>query len=174
MRTAKKVTFSLIILSLLTINVVSQDAWQPPKPLENKVYESMIGSWEGENMMMGTATKEEITIEWILNKQFIKMHVKGFNKQTNEISYEGVGIYGIDKDGNALGWWFDNWGASSIATGTGTFKDNMLEMKDGNAMFKETRTFEVKGNELTMKSKGTYTMSGQEMPFDESSTYKKK
>jgi len=174
MSVSKIFTVCLTLCCIFTANILSQDSWQPPKPIENKVYEAMVGSWEGESMMMGTPTREETTIEWILNKQYIKMHVKGYNKQTNVLSYEGIGFYGIDMSGNAIGWWFDNWGASNMATGTGVFKDNMLEMKDGNASFKETRTFEVKGNELIMKAKGTYTMNGQEMPFDESTTYKKK
>jgi len=174
MSDSKIFTFCLLLTMLVSVNILSQDSFQPPKPLENKVYEAMIGTWEGESMMMGTPTREETTIEWILNKQFIRMHVKGYNKQTNVMTYEGIGLFGVDAKGDAMGWWFDNWGASAMATGTGIFKDNMLEIKDGNAMFKETRTFETKGNELIMKAKGVYTMNGQEMPFDESTTYKKK
>jgi len=174
MSASKIFTFCLVLTAIVSVNIFSQDQFQPPKPLDNKVYESMIGSWEGESIMMGTPTRQEVTIEWILNKQFIQMHVKGYNKQSGEMAYEGMGLFGVDAKGDAMGWWFDNWGASAMSTGTGTFKDNMLDFKDANAMFKENRTFETKGSELIMKAKGSYTMKGQEIPFDESTTYKKK
>ena len=61
-----------------------------------------------------------------------------------------------------------------MSTGSGTFGDNLLTMTDENVMFNETRTFDIKGNQLIMHAKGTMKINGQDVPFEEINTYTKK
>jgi hypothetical protein len=164
--------FALFFISL---NLFPQDI-KPPNAVDNKVYEAMTGSWEGESNMMGMMkSKEELKIYWALGHQFIFVELSAAGIDNPKMTYSGLGVFGVDEKGNAKVWWFDNWGASAISTGDGTFEgDNKLIIKNGNAMFSETRTFEVKGNEMIMSAKGKMTMNGQEMPYDETTTYKRK
>ncbi len=162
------------VLSFISFKAYSQDDMAPPKPVDNKVYESMCGTWTGESDMMGMKMNQEVKIYWALDHQFIYMELKAVGTTNPNMTYSGLGVFGVDKDGKAKGWWFDNWGAAAMSSGDGTFEGNKLIFNDGNSMFTETRTFDVNGNELTMSSKGTMKMNGQEMPFEEKTVYTKK
>jgi hypothetical protein len=123
---------------------------------------------------MGMEMNQDVMIHWDLDHQYIFMELKAVGVTNPSIKFNGLGIFGVDKDGKAKGWWFDNWGASYVSSGDGTFEDNKLILNDGNDMFSETRTFEVKENELTMYAKGTMKMGGKDMPFEETTVYKRK
>ena len=164
----------LFLLVFFSLKSFAQDDMAPPKPLDNKVYESMVGQWTGESDMMGMKMKQDVNIHWDLGHQYIFMELKAVGTTDPNTTYSGFGIFGVDKDGKSKGWWFDNWGASAMSSGEGTFESNKLIFNDGNSMFSETRTFEVNGNEMTMSAKGTMKMGGKDMPFDEKTVYKKK
>ncbi len=174
MSALKLLSLFFVIMSFTFIRAYSQDNMAPPKPLENKVYESMIGDWTTESDMMGTKMKQDVSIHWALNHQYIIMDLKATGVDNPKITYGGMGIFGVDEKGAVKGWWFDDWGAAAMSSGSGKFGDNMFEITDGNDMFKETRTFAVSGSEMTMSAKGSMTMNGQETPFNESAIYKKK
>jgi hypothetical protein len=163
--------FFLIFFSLKTF---AQDEMAPPKPVDNKVYDAMCGTWTGESEMMGMNMKQEVNIHWALDHQFIFMDLEATSPDKPGMHFTGHGVFGVDKDGKSKGWWFDNWGASAMSSGEGTFEGNKLIFNDANEMFSETRTFEVNGNEMTMSAKGTYKMGGKETPFEEKTVYKKK
>ena len=173
MTSVKAICLLVFALIFYRLSANAQD-FGPPKPLENKVFEAMIGDWTAESNMMGMPMKEEVSIKWTLNHQFISMELKATAKDNPKITYGGYGLFGVDDKGNLKGWWFDDWGAVAVSTGSGTFGENKMTMNDGNEMFKETRVFEIKNGDIIMSSKGTMTMNGKEMPFDETSTYKKK
>ncbi len=174
MKITKYLFFTCLVLAFVPLRFFAQDDMAPPKPLDNKVYKSMVGQWTGESDMMGMKMKQDFNIYWNIGHQYIFMDVKMVSTTDPNTTYTGLGIFGADKDGKAKGWWFDNWGASMVSTGDGTFDGNKLTLNDGNAMFSETRVFEVNGSEMTMSAKGTMKMNGKDMPFDEKTVYKKK
>src|ERR1700730_6544997 len=47
----------------------------PPKPIDNKVYDAMVGTWEGDSTMMGTKMHDVIKISWGLGHQFLIMQL---------------------------------------------------------------------------------------------------
>lgn len=169
-----KLLLSFFFLLLFFTISFTQDQMAPPKPVENKVYDAMCGKWEGESEMMGMKMKQNLNIYWALDHQYIFMELKSTGIDKPEIQYSGLGIFGVDKDGNAKTWWFDNWGAESMASGSGTFGENKVTMTSSNPMYKDTRTFEIKGSEMIMNAASTMNMGGQEMTMNESTTYKKK
>ncbi|QLH43415.1 MAG: hypothetical protein HWD59_12340 [Coxiellaceae bacterium] len=61
-----------------------------------------------------------------------------------------------------------------MSTGTGAFEGNKLVINDGNSMFNETRTFEVKDKELIMTAKGKAKWEGKETAYDQTTVYKRK
>lgn len=152
---------------------VAANAMVPPQPLNNPVYENMVGTWSGESDMMGEKTKDTVKISWTLNHQFILLELKSQGINNSKLQYEGMGIFGVDEKGQAKTWWYDSWGASAIATGSGRFEGNSLVIKDSNGMFKEVRTFNVNGNEMSMTAKGSMKTNGKDQPFEQKVLYKK-
>lgn len=169
--------FSALFFCLFAVNSFAKDndanSMTPPQPLNNSVYDTMVGTWEGESNMMGEKTKDTVKISWTLNHQFIMMELKSVGVNNPKIQYEGLGIFGLDQKAQAKTWWYDSWGADAISTGNGHFTNNSLVIKDGNTMFKEVRSFSVKGNEMTMSAKGSMKMNGKETPFNQTVVYKK-
>jgi len=172
----------LLLISLLFCNVAlanepqnnTNDSRTPPKPVENKVYDAMVGTWEGDTDMMGKKMHDVLKIRWGLNHQFIIMELKATSKNNPKMTYEGLGIFGLDAEGKPKTFWFDSWGANSVSTGAGEFSDNRLEIKDSNPKFSEVRTLDIKGKEMIMHAKGTATWEGKETPFEVTTKYKKK
>jgi hypothetical protein len=145
-----------------------------PQPLNNKIFNSMIGTWQGQSDMMGTKMNDTLNIQWSLNHQFITMQLAAQGIQQPQNTYEGMGIFGIDSKGAPKTWWFDSWGASAAATGTGKFSGNKLILADSNAMFNEIRTFDINGDKMIMTAKGTMMMDGKKTPFDQQVVYTRK
>lgn len=170
----------LLLISLLFCNVAFAGDMQsnttespPPKPIQNKIYDGMIGTWEGDSDMMGKKMHDALKVHWGPNHQFIIMNLKAVGKSNSKV-YEGIGIFGVDSKGKPKTFWFDSWGADAMSTGSGEFKGNTLEIKDSNPTFKEVRTFEMKGKEMIMHATGTITQEGKETSFDTITTYRKK
>ena len=146
----------------------------PPKALENKVYDSMVGTWETNSEMGGKKVHNVLKVRWGLNHQFLIVELKSTGLDNPKIQYEGLGLFGVDAQGKAKTFWFDSWGADDMSNGVGTFGDNKLDMSYSNAMFKETRNFEIKGKEMITHAKGTITANGKETPFEQTAVYKKR
>jgi hypothetical protein len=174
-RNSFKLFLTFLILGIAIGKAYSQDNMMPPKPVDNKVYDAMVGNWSGESDMMGMKMTEDLKIYWTLNHQFIIAELKAQAKDNANMTYSGMGVYGVDNSGNAKMWWFDDWGADAMATGTGTFSDMKLSSKSSNPMYTDERTFELKdGN---MVSNWTSTMmgkDGKEIKMNGTTVYKKK
>lgn len=169
---AKLLLFSLIVF--FSGSLLAQDQWQPPKPLDIKVFNAMVGEWEGVNDMMGMKMNDHAKFYWALNKQFLIMEVLSVGVDKPDTKYSGLAIFGVDKDGKIKSWWFDDWGSEFMMPGTGTLSDTKMTVISVNSMMKDDRTYEVNGNEMTMTATDTWTENGKEMKMDSKSVYKKK
>ncbi len=169
---AKMLLFSLIVY--FSGSLLAQDQWQPPKPLDIKVFNAMVGEWEGVNDMMGMKMNDHAKIYWALNKQYIIMEVLSVGVDKPDTKYSGMAVFGVDKDGKIKSWWFDDWGSEFTMPGTGTLSDAKMTVNSVNSMMKDDRTYEVNGNEMTMTATSTWTENGKEMKMDSKSVYKKK
>jgi hypothetical protein len=172
----KHLAIVLVLLSFLSVNLFSQDM-MPPKPLENKVLEAMTGEWTGIGDMMGMKWNETLKIEWILNHQFIKMDMTMVADGKPEMKYSGTGIYGVGMKGECLGWWFDDWGAIAVATGTGEFDYTKMSMHmiSTNPMYTDDRTIYFDGANMIMKAISTMKdPNGKEIKSEDKTVYTKK
>ncbi|MBA2654808.1 MAG: hypothetical protein H0U71_07050 [Gammaproteobacteria bacterium] len=171
--------FVLGCLALAALGSISsayakdEAAMMPPKPVENAVLESMVGTWQGQSNMMGTKMNDTIKIYWALNHQFLVTELKAVAVDNANNTYEGMGMYGIDKEGKVKIWWFDSWGAPTVTTGKGVTQNNELIINDSNSRFNEVRSFKVNGNEMTMHAKGSMNVNGKNEPFQQTVVYKK-
>ncbi len=174
MKITKLLVTVFVLLSFFSLKSFSQDEMIPPKPVENKVYEAMCGDWVGESTMMGMKMKQEVNIHWDLNHQFVFMNLTTTSIDNPKMTYHGFGIYGVDKNGKAVAWWFDDWGSEMAGTGTGTFGENKVNVITTNPSYKDDRTFEVKGDEIVMSAAMTMNMGGKDETMNEITTFKKK
>lgn len=167
--------FTTLILTALGFRTYSQDEMMPPKPVDNKVYEAMVGDWTGESDMMGMKFNDEVKNYWSMNHQYIIMEVNQVSKDNPNMKYSGMGIMGIDKDGNPVMWWFDDWGASAMMSGSGTFDGMKCHMISTNAMGKDDRTVSFKEGNMVMSWVETMKgKDGKEMTMNGETVYKKK
>jgi hypothetical protein len=172
----KYLAIVIILFSFFSGNLYSQEM-MPPKPLENKVLEAMTGEWTGVGESMGMKWNESLKIEWMLNHQFIKMQMTMYAEGKPEMKYSGTGIYGVGTKGECLGWWFDDWGANAVSTGTGEFDfDKMsLHMVSKNSMYIDDRTIYFENEKMFMKAVSTMKMpDGKETKAEEKTEYTKK
>lgn len=175
MKNILKLFLTLIIFVFAFAKVYAQDDMSPPKPIDNKVYDAMVGEWTGESDMMGMKMTESLKIYWNLNHQFLFTELKMVGKDNSGIKYSGIGIFGIDKSGNAKTWWFDDWGAEAMATGSGTFGDMKLTMQSTNPMYTEERSFEMKDGAMTSSWNSTMKgKDGKDITMIGTTVYKKK
>ncbi len=160
---------------ITSLKLYSQDEMAPPKPVENKVLDAMVGEWAGESDMMGMKFNEEAKIYWNMNHQYIFMETKDVAKDNPKMAYGGFLIIGFDKGGNAKTWWFDDWGADMMATDTCTFGDMKLTMNSTNPMYKDDRSFEMKdGNMVCSWTSSMQDKNGKEQKMTGTTVYKKK
>lgn len=145
----------------------------PPKSLQSKWNDWMVGEWEGYTESPMGKSKDWMKVQYTLDNQYVKIHVKsksvemdeeamkGWQEQMNlsdeqmeammEKTYEGMGLTTLDpKTGKEVGWWFDNW--RSHSTGTGEMvSENKASMRWEGTMGVETRTIEKIGeNKMVM------------------------
>jgi hypothetical protein len=146
----------------------------PPKPAENKVLDAMAGEWTGVSEMMGMKFNDNLKFYWNLNHQFMFMEMKGVGKDNPAMTYSGLAIIGVNLDGSAKVWWFDDWGTMGTASGTGTFGDMKFSANTSNEMYKDNHMFEVNGNELTLTWNSTMNMAGKETKMEGKTVYKRK
>lgn len=146
-----------------------------PKAVENKVLDSMVGTWKSENTMLGGKTQSELKIRWGVNHQYLLMHLEAKGVDNSNLKYEALGVLGLSGKGNVKAWWFDSFGADAANTGTGKFEGNRLVLNNSGEMFSENRAIEVDGDQMKMHSKGVMTLEkGKKSNFDEIVVYKKK
>jgi len=139
--------FTLAAMALLLGRAVAQDATPAPKPLEDGLWSSLVGDWEGWSEDARGRTQDELEIEWELHKQFLRTRVTAKNQNTE---YKITGFATKDPTTNAVtSIWFDSF--RGVYHGTETREGNKFTLKlDGPA--KIERTYELIDNKLV----GTY------------------
>ncbi len=163
----------LVLFILCAMRSFAQDM-TPPKPAENKVLDAMIGTWTGESEMMESKYKETMKFYWNLNHQFVFMQLESVGKDNPSLNYHGLAIVGVNPDGTAKVWWFDDWGTMGTGSGTGTFGDMKMTSNTSNEMYKDTHTFEVIDDELTVTWESIMTTGGSDQKMNGKTVFKRK
>lgn len=108
----KKLALRLLLVTSLcccfSVYAKENNSMMPPKPIDNKVFESLVGTWRGQNDMMGTKMEDRLKVSWSLNHQFLIMELQSKSLDNPSIHYEGLGVFGVDQDGHVKTWWFDS------------------------------------------------------------------
>src|SRR5437667_9136148 len=107
----KKIIKIIVLVFFASISLKSfAQGMTPPKPVENKVLDAMAGEWTGVSEMMGMKYNDNLKFYWNLNHQFMFLETKAVGKDNPSMTYSGLAIIGVNPDGAAKVWWFDDWG----------------------------------------------------------------
>ena len=92
------------MLSILTAIVLAFVQTPTPDPL----FVQLAGRWAGEGTVLNLPSKVELTWEWTLDGQFLRLTF--VNQMGSGRRFEGHAYYGATGDGRYRGTWFDNSG----------------------------------------------------------------
>jgi len=143
-----KTLFLFLLLAACSANLYAQTS--KPKPLDQSFFNLIEGSWAGESEMMGVVVKEELNCHMDHNRQFLFVNLRAATEDKSH-TYSGTGVYGSDVDGNVTSWWFDDYGISNVATGSGKIDANKIILDSKNDKRSMNRTLELTGGHLVMK-----------------------
>lgn len=142
----------ILLLMSLTLPLFAQ---APPAPLQEDLYDWMIGEWEGTTeSTMGKAV-DEMKVDWDLEHQFVDFHYK--QKQgdgATAMVYKGRGMMTVHPQTKEyVGYWFGSF--RDISTGKGARVGDKITMTWEGGASPTTRTIEkVAGDKLVMTFKG--------------------
>jgi hypothetical protein len=140
----------LVLMAIFALPSLAQqrDAPPAPKPLEDALWASLVGKWQGWSEDATGRSEDEVEVEWELHKQFLKTKVTAKDQSTE---YKLVGYATKDPATGAItSEWFDSFRA--VYHGTETRSGNKFTLKmEGPATIE--RTYELIDNN---KLVGTY------------------
>lgn len=158
---------------LIALSSTSFAQWQPA-PLQNEFFDALVGTSSAQVMRNGKSYTNTVTCKWDLNHQFLIINLTTVSNSDPGEPYQGMGIWGIDMQGNVKSWWFDIYGAEFTGTSTGKINGNKMEMTDESKNKKGTTTMELTDDSVIYSSKGTYiTTEGKESSYEETAVYKR-
>jgi len=148
----KKILFLVLILPSVTAF-----AQTPAAPIQDAMWESLVGKWEGwSESPMGKST-DEVEFEWELQKQFFKTKVEVKNSDT---AYKIVGYSTMDpKTGKITGHWFDT--ARIVYTSSETRNGNKVTIRIEGGPGPVERTYEKVGNDKLVGTFKATTADGK-------------
>ncbi|NUO81821.1 hypothetical protein HUU05_17255 [candidate division KSB1 bacterium] len=128
---------------VLLLTSVAAFAQAPPAPIQEAMWESLVGKWEGwTESPMGKST-DEVEFEWELQKQFFKTKVEA---KSGDMNFKIVGYSTTDqKTGKISGHWFDS--MRGVYTSTETHEGNKIILHIEGGPGPEERIYEKVGND---------------------------
>lgn len=87
-----------ILLLLLVVLIALPSVAQGPSPAKkDDLLDHMAGSWVLEGTVMGAAAHHDVTVEWVLNRQFLRICEKtSSTAPASEKRYEAIWFIGYD------------------------------------------------------------------------------
>jgi hypothetical protein len=98
-RALRAATVLLILLMVLFAAVVgfSQDLDGPKHVFNDALLDHMVGNWKLTGNVMGHTAEHTVSVEWVLNHQFLRIHEKDNASASNDrVPYEAMIMVGYD------------------------------------------------------------------------------
>lgn len=145
----------------------------PPKPLDMAFLNLIEGEWKGESDILGAKMIETLVARMDFNKQYLILDLTA-ESEDKAHTYRGMGVVGVDTEGNAKSWWFDDWGVNAVSTGTGKIDALTLTLESQRTDYKISRIITLTGGQCIMKYNGTMKgTDGKEIPIIGETVYNK-
>ena len=156
MKTIVRMSLLSLMLALLVPSLARSQAPDQPRTFEDEVLNNLAGDWTLSRKMHGQNSLSTVHAEWVLNHQFLFIHMK---EQSNPSQYEARVYIGYDiANKNYVVHWIDMFGGRISETlGHGTREGNSikLEFNYPDGLFHNTLTWhpESKGWTTLMEQK---------------------
>jgi hypothetical protein len=99
----------------------------PKGRFQDDLLSKLEGDWSLTRNIRGTEEKNTVRASWVLNHQFLQIHMKDVN---NPPAYEALVLIGfIHSSGQYTAHWCDTFGGKFSAIGTGVRTGNSIEFK---------------------------------------------
>jgi hypothetical protein len=100
MHRALRAATVLLILSMVLFAAVvgfSQDLDGPKHVFNDALLDHMVGNWKLTGNVMGHTAEHTVSVEWVLNHQFLRIHEKDNASASNDrVPYEAMIMVGYD------------------------------------------------------------------------------
>jgi len=98
-----------------TAHMVSQEPLDGPKRIfQDALFDNLVGNWKMTGKVMGRPVEYSFKSEWILNHQFLQLHLKDIN---NPPTYEAIVYIGYDNTSERyVAHWVDVFGGRTSET----------------------------------------------------------
>lgn len=147
----KRQAYLLVIaMAVFALPVFAQEQSPAPKPVDDALWASLVGEWEGWSEDATGRSEDEVEVEWELHKQFLRTKVTAKSKSRE---YKMVGYATKNPATGAVSsYWFDS--MRGVYHGTETRAGNKFMLKlEGPATIE--RSYELVDNKLV----GTYKVT---------------
>jgi len=144
----------VILLTSMEFPLFAQ-APAPLAPLQDDLYNWMVGEWEGSTESSMGKFADEMKVDWDLEHQFLDFRYKQkMGEGDKAMVYKGKGMMTVHpQTKECLGYWFGSF--RDISTGKGTRTGNKITMTWEGGAGPETRTMEkVADDKMVMTFKG--------------------
>jgi hypothetical protein len=97
----------------------------PHRQFEDTLLENLTGEWQLSRKMGKRLEENHVKAEWILNHQFLQLHMKDVKSPP---SYEALVLIGYDHENSRyVVYWLDNFGGKFSEKGAGTREGNSIQ-----------------------------------------------
>jgi hypothetical protein len=99
----------------------------PKARFEDDLISNLEGAWNLHRKIRGTEVENSVNASWVLNHQFLYLHMKDVNEPP---VYEAIVLIGfIHSSGRYVAHWTDTFGGKFSAIGTGERRGNSIEFR---------------------------------------------
>ena len=123
----------------------------PKRRFEDDLISRLEGRWLLTRKIRGTEVRNQVTAEWVLNHQFLQVHMKDVAQPP---TYEAIVLIGYVYSGkHYVAHWTDNFGGKFSALGKGMRSGNSIEFRFEypEGPFFNTFTFSPDGPQWTFR-----------------------
>jgi len=99
----------------------------PKRIFKDHFIENLVGDWKLTRQVRGTEVQNTVKAEWVLNHQFLQVHMKD---AANPPTYEALVLIGYSyADKQYIAHWCDTYGGKFSAVGHGKRSGDSIEFK---------------------------------------------
>lgn len=99
----------------------------PDARFDDDLISKLEGTWDLTRTIRGTVVRNTVSANWVLNHQFLSVHMKDVNEPSE---YEAIVLIGyVHATRKYVAHWTDTYGGAYSAVGTGERKGNSIEFR---------------------------------------------
>jgi hypothetical protein len=140
-----------VLIALVGFTLLASSALAQPAPIKDPLLERLAGTWVLRGAIAGKQTTHDVTAEWVLGHQYLRLHEVSWEKDAaGQPQYEAIVLIGWDAAaGEYQCLWLDTTGGGGLtAQGIGRGKRDgdkipfLWREKDGTPSFNNTFAYD--------------------------------